>query len=359
MVRVKIPSATGSPARQADLAYTASEVVMKGAGVANDAGTDFGQDQDWVPLGLTKKGTIRQTGRPEPLAIVTGNGTAIGQIGSTVEGGKSFALQMTGTWVGGVTVEESNDNANWVAVALWDSDHSLFASGGNIFSQLTSNDLVYGIIRARYARVRVAAYTSGTIVITCVFWGEYPPVTAVRALIGSATTTSPNKLEDAAHASGDQGTFALGVRNDNGATAFTSTNGDYIPFGLDNAGVPFTAAARPTGAGLTQHKRISTADTNGVSLKASAGQIYAIHAYNAHATDKRFLKLYNKASAPTVGTDVPVKTITLGPNNDFTLAWPTGLNFATGIAYAITSWLADNDSGGIGANEVVLNIDYI
>jgi hypothetical protein len=123
--------------------------------------------------------------------------------------------------------------------------------------------------------------------------------------------------------------------------------------------VPFTPAARPTGAGLTQHKRISTADTNGVNLKGSAGQIYAIQVSNIHATDKRYLKLYNKASAPTVGTDVPVKTITLFPGQDFRLYWDVGLPFTTGIAYAITSWLADNDTGAIGANEVVLNIDYI
>lgn len=360
MVRVKIPSATSGPARQADAAYSAGEVMMKAGGVANDAGTDFGADQDWVPMGLTRKGTSRQTGRPEVLATISGSATATGNVGSQQDNGaKSLTLQLTGTWVGTVVVEQSNDNANWVSTILYDIAGSVVGGSGGVFTGITLNGIFIANIHGRYVRLRVSTYTSGTIVVTGVLWGEPVSPSTIKIIPHSSSTTGLIKQEDSAHASGDVGVFVLAVRNDNGATAFGSTNGDYIPIGVDNAGVPFTPAARPTGAGLTQHKRISTADTNGVSLKGSAGQIYAIHAYNTHATDKRFLKFYNKASAPTVGTDVPTKTITLGPGQDFTFYWEVGLPFTTGIAYAITSWLTDADSGGIGANEVVLNIDYI
>lgn len=360
MVRVKIPSATSSPARQADAAYSAGEIMMKAGGVANDAGTDFGADQDWVPMGLTRKGTSRQTGRPEVLATISGSATATGNVGSQQDNGaKSLTLQLTGTWVGTVIVEQSNDNTNWVGTILYDIAGSVMGGSGGVFTGITLNGIFIANIHARYVRIRVSAYTSGTIVVTGVLWGEPVSPSTIKIIPHSSTTTGLIKQEDSAHASGDVGVFVLAVRNDNGATAFGSANGDYIPIGVDNAGVPFTPAARPTGAGLTQHKRISTADTNGVSLKGSAGQIYAIQISNIHATDKRYLKLYNKASAPTVGTDTPVKTLTLFPGQSLTLYWEVGLPFTTGIAYAITSWLADNDTGAIGANEVVLNIDYI
>jgi hypothetical protein len=39
-------------------------------------------------------------------------------------------------------------------------------------------------------------------------------------------------------------------------------------------------------------------------VKASAGQVYSLFVSNINAA-VRYLKLYNKASAPTVGTDVP------------------------------------------------------
>lgn len=48
-------------------------------------------------------------------------------------------------------------------------------------------------------------------------------------------TNDPTHLEDDPHASGDRGTFALAVRNDNNAVR-TSADGDYSPISVDSAG---------------------------------------------------------------------------------------------------------------------------
>ncbi len=65
--------------------------------------------------------------------------------------------------------------------------------------------------------------------------------------------------------------------------------------------------ARGTGDGTTPYHRVSTADTNATSVKASAGTHYGVQAGNVNAA-ARYLKLYDKATAPTVvGTDVPVQ----------------------------------------------------
>lgn len=115
-----------------------------------------------------------------------------------------------------------------------------------------------------------------------------------------------------------------------------------------------------TTGGLTPHKAISAASTNATGLKASAGQVYGIQVFNLNAA-ARYLKLYNKASAPTVGTDTPVKVIMIPGNTAGAGAvsnWAYGVTFDTGIAYALTTGIADSDTGAVAANEIVVNIDY-
>jgi hypothetical protein len=112
--------------------------------------------------------------------------------------------------------------------------------------------------------------------------------------------------------------------------------------------------------GLTPHQKISAATTNATSLKASAGQLYWLYVSNVNAA-ARYIKFYDKATAPTVGTDTPVLTI-LVPGNAAgaggTVPIPSGIAFGTGIAYAITTGVAVADTGAVAANEIVLNLGY-
>lgn len=125
---------------------------------------------------------------------------------------------------------------------------------------------------------------------------------------------------------------------------------------------PIIAAAAATGIALLAHKLISAATTNATSMKASAGRLATGRVANTHATAWRYLKFYNKASAPTVGTDVPVHTLAIPPGQSISLldlCGNYGISFATGIAYAITGAAADNDTTAIGAGDVILTAQYI
>lgn len=117
--------------------------------------------------------------------------------------------------------------------------------------------------------------------------------------------------------------------------------------------VPSTSQGSATNA-----QYISAATTNATSVKTSAGVINSIILSNNGATG-RYFKLYNKASAPTVGTDTPVHTIFIPPTNtiDVTFA-PFWLRLATGIAFAITWGITVADTTVIVANEVVVSISY-
>ena len=110
--------------------------------------------------------------------------------------------------------------------------------------------------------------------------------------------------------------------------------------------------------GATPYNRISAATTNATSVKGSAGTITSLVAMNNHATNFAYLKLYNKASAPTVGTDTPVQTYMLAPKSGITLAIPSGMAFATGIALAITGVITVADTTAVAAAQVTVNCTY-
>lgn len=121
-----------------------------------------------------------------------------------------------------------------------------------------------------------------------------------------------------------------------------------------------TAEAPQTSGGVTATKLISAASTNATSIKAAAGQLYGIYATNINA-NPRYLKIYNKASAPTVGSDTPIQTYLIPGNTTgagFTRYIPHGIPCSSGIAIAITTGVSDADTGAVAANEIVINLEY-
>ncbi|WP_159585932.1 hypothetical protein [Chelativorans xinjiangense] len=103
----------------------------------------------------------------------------------------------------------------------------------------------------------------------------------------------------------------------------------------------------------------AAASTNATSAKAAPAEMYSIIGYNAAAA-LRYLKLYDKASAPTVGTDTPFMTIPLPASTAFALDFPVPVYFKTGLAFALTTGVADADTGALTAADVVgLNIAYV
>jgi hypothetical protein len=142
-----------------------------------------------------------------------------------------------------------------------------------------------------------------------------------------------------------------------------------VEWGVDGT-VNDTSASAPlpvqvittTSGGATAFRLLSAASTNATSLKASAGKLMSLYACNLNAA-VRYVKFYNKASAPTVGTDTPILTYpipasTTGAGVVLHLA-SDGIAFSTGIAYATTTGVGDSDTGAVAANEVILNGSYI
>jgi hypothetical protein len=119
----------------------------------------------------------------------------------------------------------------------------------------------------------------------------------------------------------------------------------------------------PSASPSTWHL-IAAASTNATSVKASAATVFSCQLSGIGSTPA-YLKIYNKASAPTVGTDVPVKTLIIpaaataangaGSNIQF---GPGGMALGTGFATAVTGGIADADATAVAATTFALNCDY-
>lgn len=105
-------------------------------------------------------------------------------------------------------------------------------------------------------------------------------------------------------------------------------------------------------------KVASAATTNATSVKGSAGVLVGVSLTNTTAAFK-YLRLYSKASAPTVGTDSPELIVGLPPNATTVINYPAGMAFALGIAYAITGAVGDLDATVTAANDVVGGLFYL
>lgn len=108
----------------------------------------------------------------------------------------------------------------------------------------------------------------------------------------------------------------------------------------------------------TLYHLISAATTNATSVKASAGVVGSITATNGSAAIK-FLKLYNKASAPTVGTDTPVMTIGVPAGNTVVIENPAGIRFSTGIALATTGLITVADTTAVALSDLAISLAYV
>lgn len=212
----------------------------------------------------------------------------------------TLTLQLSGTWVGTVVWEISNNGTDWVGA------YAITAATGAVTLNTTANGVFILPVSTKFVRVRCSAYTSGTIVGTA-----------------NLSTVSPYV---------NQTGMAVAVTN-----------------------VALTGSAS---YGHSSFAHImSAASTNATSVKGSAGSVGSITVGNNGAT-VAYLKLYNKATAPTVGTDTPVSTILIPVGGTVSIELGTAMRFATGIGYAITGGAAVADTTAVAASQVVGHINY-
>jgi hypothetical protein len=103
------------------------------------------------------------------------------------------------------------------------------------------------------------------------------------------------------------------------------------------------------------YRNLDTQPT-GQNIKSTPGEVAGWYISNTNAA-VRYVKLYDKATAPTNG-DTPKLTIGIPANSAANVMAPAGIDFTLGIGIRATTGVADNDTGAPTANDVVVNLFY-
>ena len=181
-------------------------------------------------------------------------------------------------------------------------------------------------------RVRCTAYTSGTIEGSCDGYKETNDT-------GQISATGTVFVAAGQTVGLDAGTEAIGT--------VSLAAGSAVEF-------------VPVSAGTVTHKNIiSAVGVNSTLLKAGPANVQNLHIVSSAATP-RFFKLYNKASAPVVGTDIPFITIPLAVGaSSYNVPPLSGIDFSIGSSYAILLGVEDSSTTPFTVvGEVVAQITY-
>lgn len=267
---------------------------------------------------VAASGTI-STQNLVPAGVATANSAVeISMVDKAV-----LMIQISGTYTGILSLQGTVDGTNWVTFSN-DLIFKYGASGGySAFSTNIASAAVglFGVDAAGFQKVRL---------------------TALAAVTGSASISM--------RASAYPGPKTAA------ATLYTGANG------TGNAIVQTASASLMSSFSSTKRKAAGgTVAADGLNVKASTGAVIGGSISNLSAS-LRYLKFYNKASAPTVGTDTPVFTIPVQPNStlllaEFFSAMPT--KFSTGISFAMTTGIDDTDVGVVTAGDLMLNLIYV
>ena len=146
-------------------------------------------------------------------------------------------------------------------------------------------------------------------------------------------------------------------------TKVTGTTSDVTVINTDLNPVPVmqqgTVDVREVGKS-TGYKLISTASVNANVVYGGVTLIPLISAIGLTSTVK-YLKIYNTATTPDVGIDVPILTIPVPANTQgagIVIPFSIPLNLEIGLGIAITENASDDDATPVGAGDVIVNLSY-
>lgn len=255
----------------------------------------------------------------------------------------------TGNGVSGAGVQR-------VAIA---SDNTAFAVNATLSAETTK---VIGTVNVAASQT-IAVTNTGTFAVQATLAAETTKVIGTVRNLGNAGAITDFAGQNA---SAPANSWLIGGEFNTSPTTITSGNAS--PLQLDNSGkllvnctgcsAGSTVSLIPaTSGGLTLAHAVAAASTNATSLKASAGQLYGASIYN-NAAYPVYLKFYNKASSPTVGTDTIVYEVPVQAGTQREVHTEEGLAFGTGIAYALTKGITDADATAVALSDASVDLIY-
>lgn len=298
-----------------DTPHASGEIGQLLLGIRWDSDMATADNGDYTVLKIDEAGRLKVSTMPASYAAVTGNVTsATSTVFIDCTRFSNLMIHCSGTFAGANCTFEGSLNStngtdgNWFTVQAIRSNANTIETATGALSAAPAYAWELSVNALKYFRIRATAWTSGSQV-----WTLVPGTYATEPIPG-------------AQISGTQPVSGTVTANQ----------------------------ATPTASNLS-----SAATTNATAVKTSAGTLYNVAASNTGAA-AAYLKFYNKASAPTVGTDVPVLTLPIPAGGAISIPFGSlGHRFATGIGLAITGAAADNDTTAVAAAQVKVLTGYV
>lgn len=247
--------------------------------------------------------------------VPTGTATANSAVEISLGNHTTASIQITGTYTGALSIQTTVNGTTWIT----SSDATALKNKATGVSTAT-----------------IASATQAQFIFTCESLTKFR-VTGLAAMTGTATVT---------------------IRAVSGGSyVYLAGTPTFNPGNTANTTAWLMESRTGTTNGTTTTTLNSAATTNAANVKATAGLVFNISVMNTSAATK-YVRLYNKATAPTVGTDVPVMVIAVPATSSKEITINYGLKFATGIGYSITNAAGATDATAVAAGDVQLLINW-
>ena len=316
-----VPVSLPSLARATDTPFANGDTGLLLLAKRRDSdSTSVSADGDYTTLNMDETGRLKVSALPGFTSPTAGSITASAQtLFINTERASNLTVTMVATTLVGhnATFEYSNNSTNgtdgnWYGVQVVRSNANTVETATGALAATPVYGWEASVNGYKWFRVRATAHTSGT---------------ASYILQPGAYATEPIP-----------------------AVQVTATQPVSVTAGTVNPVVP-----------ATPYFLNSAATTNGALILAGTSNVSSFYATNEGAT-AAYIKLYNKATAPTVGTDVPEMTIPVPAAVSGVPGVATipigfhGFRFALGLGIAITRNAVHKDTTAIGAGEVKVKL---
>lgn len=293
--------------------------------IRSDSDAPTADNGDYTILKMDEEGRLKVASKLASYPATVGNVTsATSTVVVNTEQFSNLMIHCAGTFAGANCTFEGSLNStngtdgNWFLVQAMRSSSNAIDSTTGVMAAAPAYAWKLSVNALKYFRIRATAWTSGTQV-----WTMIPGTYATEPIPGAqASSTQP----------------------------ITGTVTATVTAGTVNPVVP-----------ATPYFLNSAATTNGELILTGTSNVSSFYATNEGAT-AAYIKLYNKATAPTVGTDVPEMTIPVPAAVSGVPGVATipigfhGFRFALGLGIAITRNAVHTDTTAIGAGEVKVKL---
>lgn len=264
-------------------------------------------------------------------SVPAGIASANSAVEIAVDGRTTLGIQVTGAGTGALSVQATIKGDVWVTLSALSLMNS--ATGALISVIPSATPGLYQLDVSGFSKVRVTALAAVTSNYTV----------DLRLSAGTSMLALDTPLPAGSASIGNLGTVATvttvgavtGITNGVAVAPSVSVGGYTIPYTL-----------------------ISLATTNATLVRAGAGNVGFISLQNTSAAIK-YVKLFNKATAPVPGTDTPVQNLAIPIGGIVVLPITAGLRFSLGIGLAITGAAALLDATAVAAGDVIVNMHYV